>query len=802
MIDASTFGPGGHDGDGAALQRGGDELGRRETDDHRRSWLSMPDASPALKWLYALMGVLLVGYVASTIVRRQLDGWPVVDGWGVAGFELLASLLCIARGLTGVQRARAARLVSLVLGTGLLFWAVGDSVVAAAGLGPTASTPLAANVLYLGFYPFAYVGVMLRLHMGARRLSTETWLDGLIAGLGAAAFAAAFLLRTVMHSAGGGSAEMVATNLAYPIGDVLLLALVVGGSAVIAGRRGLPWIMLAAGLAVNTLGDTANLLTGGLGSTHFAAVLDAAAWPTSILLVSLAVWVRPRSAAPAVREPSPSFVLPALACGLSMALLFAGSLEHVSVTALALALATLAAAGIRAGLSVRSLQRVTVDKHLQAHTDQLTRLANRRALFELLDALEEEHRTTGECRRLACLFVDLNRFKEINDSFGHSVGDELLHQIGRRLGGILRDGDLLARLGGDEFVVALLDADGERGAAIAQRIGARLEQPFQIGAVRAQIGASIGIAVAPADATGGARLLRCADLAMYRAKIAGQAFATYSEELDGRGSRLDLVEDLRGAIASRTLELHFQPQIECGSGAIVALEALVRWEHPRLGYLPPLEFLGLAEDAELMDPLTQLVLDRALAQCARWRAAGSDVAVCVNLSSTNLHNPQLPAIVRDALARHHLAPSALVLEVTETTAITDFDRSQETIGRLRDLGLVVSIDDFGAGFTSLAHLSSLAVDELKLDRSFVQGLVSSHDPRNQALVRSTIELAHALGLRVVAEGIEDEESFELLTELGSDRAQGYLIGRPRPADELDLHAGAFRLPGRALRHAG
>ena len=397
--------------------------------------------------------------------------------------------------------------------------------------------------------------------------------------------------------------------------------------------------------------------------------------------------------------------------------------------------------------------------------------------------------------------MDLNRFKEVNDSFGHSVGDDLLHQLGERLKGTLRENDMLARLGGDEFVVTLLDADGELGAMTAQRIGARLQEPFQLGPVRAQIGASIGIAVGPDDATDGGDLLRCADLAMYRAKLEGLPFAVYNEELDGRGNRMGLVEDLRSAISGRRLELHYQPQIEFSTGAIVALEALVRWNHPRLGYVPPLEFLPLAEDAELMDPLTELVLDMALAQCARWRAAGSEVSVSVNLSSTNLHNPKLADVVRQTLARHRLPASALVLEVTETTAITDFERSQQTIRGLRDLGLVVSVDDFGAGFTSLAYLSSLAVDELKLDRSFIHGLASASNARNQALVRSTIDLAHALGLRVVAEGIEDEACFELLSALGSDLAQGYLISRPRPADEIDLTTGPVQLPLRSTQVA-
>ncbi|MDE3134278.1 MAG: EAL domain-containing protein [Acidobacteriota bacterium] len=770
---------------------------RRRSDRDRRPWLAMPAAGPGLKLIYALMAVLVIAYLVSELLRRNAQSWPAVDAWGVTGFELAGSALCIARAFVGRRRTRSARAVPLVLGLGLMMWSAGDLVLAVNGAsGP--ATPLLANVFYIGFYPLSYVGVMLLVHLGARRLTAEMWLDGLIAGLGAAAVVAAFLFHTILRAAGG-DAQVVTTNLAFPIGDLLLLALVIGGSAVLPGRRRLPWMLLAVGLAVNTLGDTANLFASGLGASHAGGVADAVAWPTSILLVSLSVWISPSTASPIVSAPRPSFVLPLLACVLSMAMLSISSIEHISAAALALALATLAAAGVRAGLSVRALRRLTLDKHRQAVTDQLTTLANRRALIELLEALEQEHANTGERRQLACLFVDLNRFKEVNDSFGHSVGDELLRQLGARLEGILRKDDLLARLGGDEFVVAMLDADGERGAVMAQRIGARLHEPFQLGAVRAQIGASIGIAVAPSDATAGSDLMRCADLAMYRAKLAGQPFAIYNEELDGRGNRMGLVEDLRAAIAAGALELHYQPQIECASGEIVAIEALVRWNHPRLGYVPPLEFLPLAEDAELIDPLTELVLDMALAQCARWRAAGYELSVSVNLSSTNLHNPRLAALVGAALDTHGVPPSALVLEVTETMAITNFKASQQTIRALHDLGLVVSVDDFGAGFTSLAYLSSLAVGELKLDRSFIQGLVGGGaDGRNEALVRSTIELAHALGLRVVAEGIEDEESFELLAELGSDLAQGYLISRPRPAGELDLDAEAFQLPSRAL----
>ena len=781
--------------DAAALAtRLGPELPPTDRD-RRRPALALTQAGPRIRTLYALMAIVLIGYVVSVIVRPNGESWPAVDSWGVAGFELLGSVLCMARSLVRSDRRPAARFVPLVLGAGLFAWSLGDFVVAITGSGSFAA-PLGANVLYFCFYPLAYVGVMMLLRLQLRRFTPESWLDGIIAGLGAAGLSAVFLFHSVLHAAGGARA-MVATNLAFPIGDLLLLALVIGGTAVIPGRRRLPWMMVAVGLVLNTLGDTANLFASGLGATHFGAAADAIAWPTSILLVSASVWVSPRPSMQVTSEPQPSFVLPALATTAALAMLFVGSIQHISAAALALAVATLAAALVRSALSVVSLQRLTVARHRQAVTDQLTALPNRRALFELLDALEEERTSvTGEHRQMAFLFVDLNRFKEVNDSFGHAVGDELLRQLGERLKGTLRSSDLLARLGGDEFVVMLLDADGDYGAMIAQRISARLQEPFQLGPVRARIGASIGIAVSPDDATDTPDLLRCADLAMYRAKVEETAFAIYSEEMDGRGNRVGLVEDLRAAIASRDLELCYQPQIDLGTGEVVALEALLRWQHPRLGYIPPLEFLPLAEDAELINPLTEIVVDMALAQCAGWHAEGHDVAVCVNLSTTNLLNPDLPEMVMAALARHQLAPQKLVLEITETTAITDFERAKDAILRLRDLGMVVSVDDFGAGFTSLAYLSSLAVGELKLDRSFILGLATSEDSRNLALVRSTIDLAHALGLRVVAEGVEDKASFDMLVGLRCDLAQGYLISKPKQADEVELTAFPFSLPER------
>lgn len=728
------------------------------------------------------MAVLLVAYVISEVVRQGGQSWPLIDNWGVAGFELLAGTLCLLR----VRGGWRLRLVPLTLGLGILSWSLGDLVLAieSAG-GSTPPVPSVADAFYLGFYPTAYVALMLLARREVSNFSVATWLDGAVAGVGAAAVCAAFAFKEVLQSAGGSSLT-VATNLAYPMGDVLLLALVAGGTAVLPGRRRAPWLMLAAGCAVNAIGDTFNLFESSIGATHVGAAFNAVAWPISLLLISASVWIRPHRTSLLVDEQAPSFILPGLAAASALVILFVGSLHHIGRVALGLALATLVIAGIRAGLSLLSLRAMTEERRRQALTDQLTGLGNRRALFQLLDAhFGESLDPDVPTANLAFMFVDLNAFKEVNDSFGHAIGDELLRQLGARLQGSLRRSDLLVRLGGDEFAVALMGAGADYAATVAQRLIARIEEPFSLQAVRTAISASIGIALAPDDAMNAADLMRCADLAMYRAKLAKKSFAIYQEDLDGNGDRLRLVEELKLAIEERRLELHYQPQVDLSSGEIVAVEALVRWSHPRLGFIPPVEFVALAEEAGLMRELTTLVLETALAQCAQWWTSGQSVAIAINISTTNLLDDSFVELVQWLLKRYRLPPRALVLEITETTAVSDFERCKEAIEKLRGLGLIVSVDDFGAGFTSLAYLSSLAVGELKLDRSFIHGLTTEQG-RDLTLIRSTIQLAHSLGLRVVAEGVEDEEVLGLLSGLGCDLAQGYVISRPKPATELAL----------------
>jgi diguanylate cyclase (GGDEF)-like protein len=731
------------------------------------------------------MSAILIAYIASLVLRSPTDSWPWVDGWGVCIYELILVGMLFARGFSG----RPGRAVPLVLGGAVLAWAIGDVVLTwETWGGATAPVPSLADASYVVFYPLAYVAIVLMLRKEIKRLLPATWLDGAIAGLGAAAFCAAFAFQAVVHSVGaaGLSAPGVAVLLIYPIGDVLLLALVVGGTAVLPGRR-LPWLLFATACGVNAIGDTFNLLGS---SGQVGTVLNGIAWPIAITLMSISVWVPPGRRELVNAGKLPGFLLPGAGALAGLVILLVGALQHqVGPIAIGLAAATLIVVGIRLAFSVRGLRSLTEERHRQAVTDELTGLGNRRQLITLLEAYFEDNADPATPpRSLAFLFVDLDHFKEINDSFGHSAGDELLRQLGPRLTSSLRDTDVLVRIGGDELGAVLLDSDPSYAAGLARRLTALLEQPFILNGVSIRISASIGIASAPGDAGDSVGLMRCADVAMYRAKLTHQPFEVYTASIDDGGNRLALVDELRSAVEGERLVLHYQPQVDLRNGEIVAAEALVRWPHPRLGLIPPLEFLPLAEEAGLMGPLTRLVLDQAIAQCAIWRAAGSRIAMSVNVSSSNLLDPGFIDVVKGTLRRHGVPASGLVLEMTETTIIRDFAACQSVIEELRSLGLGVSIDDFGSGFTSLAYLGRLPITELKLDRTFIGGLSANGREQDLKLVRATIELGHALGLVVVAEGIETLATLELLALLGCDRAQGYFTGRPVAAQDFEAAA--------------
>jgi diguanylate cyclase len=464
------------------------------------------------------------------------------------------------------------------------------------------------------------------------------------------------------------------------------------------------------------------------------------------------------------------------------------SLRHVSTIALGLAAVILTAAVARLALSLRQQRALNESRQHQASTDELTGLGNRRHLLsELEQALAALSLGAGQVRSLALLLIDLDHFKEINDSFGHQTGDALLRQIGPRIRQIVRRSDLVARLGGDEFAVLLYGADTHKATAVAQRISSLLTEPIDVHTASLHVGASIGVALAPDHAVSAADLIHRADTAMYRAKNARGSFEVYEVALDDEADRFALIEDLRVAMVNGSLALHYQPQIDLRTGEVVTVEALLRWPHPTLGLIPPEHLLALAQESDLIHSLAAWVFEQAVADCAQWWHEGNRAAVAVNLLATDLLDSSLPQRVGEILTRAGLPPTALVLEITEGMVMADVTRSKRVIESLADAGIMVSIDDFGTGFSSLSHLNELAVGELKLDRTFISRLQAGEaSGRDEDIVRSIIHLGHACGLRVVAEGIERLSFIGDLTTLGCDVGQGYAIQAPCPAAELDF----------------
>jgi diguanylate cyclase (GGDEF)-like protein len=427
---------------------------------------------------------------------------------------------------------------------------------------------------------------------------------------------------------------------------------------------------------------------------------------------------------------------------------------------------------------LRAVERLRLRQlAIEAHNDPLTGLANRRRFTEEL----ERTAYATPSRSCAVLMIDLDRFKEVNDSFGHSVGDELLRLVGPRLQQPLGPGDLLARMGGDEFAVLLPDADRTRAQEVAEGIGAALRDPFVLDGMPLHVDASIGIALCPDHGRDRSLLLARADTAMYVAKRAREGHQVWSPDgtTDSR-DRLRTLEQLREALETDQLVPHYQPQLDLRTGRITGVEALVRWEHPDRGLLTPDAFLPLAEQAGLMRRLALGVLERSLRDLRCWRAAGHDLTVAVNLSVSNLQDVALPEQVAMLLDATGVPAGALTLEITEDVLMADAARSSQVLAGLRALGVRLSIDDYGTGYSSLSYLRALPVNELKVDRSFVGHLTS--DPRAAAIVRSTLQLGRDLDMTIVVEGVDDAGVLAALREWGCDIAQGYLVGRPMPAD--------------------
>lgn len=429
----------------------------------------------------------------------------------------------------------------------------------------------------------------------------------------------------------------------------------------------------------------------------------------------------------------------------------------------------------------RRIRRQADENHHQATHDLLTDLPNRRQLLERLDGAIVAGLAGG--RSTAVLLVDLDRFKELNDAMGHHAGDRLLCMIGERLVETVPDAAVVARLGGDEYAVLFDDLDpAEDHLHLGQRVLDALSGTFAIEGLQVDVSASVGVAVAPDHGHDAADLVRHADVAMYVAKRARSGVEVYDEADDVFDARrLELAAEIRRAIDEHELVVFLQPKVEIATGRVKGAEALVRWQHPERGLLGPGEFMPVVESTELIKPLTLSVLDMALDALSDLLAEGHDLTVAVNLAAGSLSDVELPSQVADALVRHGVTADHLELEITETSLLGDPTRVLRVLNALSEMGLTLSVDDFGTGYASLAYLTELPVDVVKIDQSFIRDL---SDPHNLAVTRYSVELSRTLGLGTVAEGVEDPLTLDVLATLGCDLAQGYHFSRPLPVEQF------------------
>jgi diguanylate cyclase (GGDEF)-like protein len=717
--------------------------------------------------------------VGATTAGLAVHAVLTVAGAGATPASRLAAALCylgaivllVLRAATATHHRHGWRALALAVA----LWLAGTAVATVAGRPSGGAALSAADPLWLAFHPLALAAVALRSGATLRRVARSVRLDGLIGMLSVAAVGWMAVVEPIaVHAPDRGL--WTAVNSAYVIGDLALAALTVAVLGLHGWRAGRAWLAFAAGLVVFATADTLYLER----ITHAAYTQGSAVdllWGAGLALIALSAWQPapdPKPAPPgvAVMAPPSGFALAALGV-----LVYAG-VASAPAAAVALAGGAVLASLARTALSFAEIRGLAEVRRL-ADTDDLTALPNRRHLERRLREELDAARVRGTS--VALLLIDLDRFKELNDTLGHRAGDIVLEQIGPRLRAVLRAGDMLARLGGDEFAAVL--ADAAQAEPVGRRIARALEEGLRVDGIDVRIGASIGIAVFPEHGDDAETLMQRADVAMYQAKAARSGHAFYERERDRHSrERLELIGELRDAIGTDQLILHFQPKLDLDSGRIEDVEALVRWMHPERGLLGPGAFVPLAEQTGVMRELTEHVLDAALRQIAAWYETGLDLSVAVNVSAATLLDEGWATDLGAALVRHGVPASRLRIEITEDTLMADPERALRVVEDLVATGIGVSIDDFGTGYSSLGLLKHLPVDELKIDRAFVHDLL--HDEADAAIVQSVVDLGRRLGLRTVAEGIEDEETLECLAAYGVTLAQGFHIARPLPADEL------------------
>ena len=741
-----------------------------------------------------VLGVLvaLAGYLALSLTPGTTDRVPLHLLRDVVFGNVLPLLLVVVL----VRRASAhpeERSWTLCLAVGSTWYLLGNLYYSCWALRHPVGFPSPADVGYLGMYPCLLTALLLALRHQLRGVRLIVALDGMcgmLAGGAVATWATAPLVDRIWD--GSGDTALV---LAYPLGAGLVVAAALGVLGIVGagnGRHFLPWVL---GMVLLGSADIVHSYLASATGYHIGGPLEGVR-AVGVTLVCLGATQARNSHAHAL-PTTRSLAVVASASVTAIVVLAGAPAWSTNPLPSVLSLATLVLCAVRLFRAFIQLRELAAIRQ-QALTDELTGAANRRALYAELDRLLPAQGMEETCPSFGLALIDLDHFKEVNDSYGHAAGDELLRVVVDRFAEALvelQTPHLLARLGGDEFAVIFADA-GTRNAVMAcgSALQESLLEPVEIEDVVLHAQASIGVAVAPDHGRNRGDMLFAADAAMYESKTSGEPVCFYSPSDAGdRRKRLEVAEDLFAALERGELTVEYQPLLGA-AGALVGAEALVRWDHPTRGRLSPAEFLEVAERYRLTPSIAARVLEVGLADLARWRAAGTPLRMSVNVSASDLHDEKLVHIVASALLAHDIPPSALTIEITETAMMRDPEMARTVMVALNDLGVQLAVDDYGTGYSSLEYLLRLPIAEIKLDRAFSVNLAVEN--RSVAIVRSTIDLTHALGLRMVAEGVEDEPTLNILRELGCDLVQGWHLGRPMPAAAFETFIEGGALDGR------
>jgi diguanylate cyclase (GGDEF)-like protein len=779
-VDASAYqGAGGTPGNETALAPALKPIAEvatstREQPHNAPNGIRWPPTS--IRIVLALLTIGVAVFTTSRVFSAYAGHSVFFNKFLYSALNLSAAALIAVR----AYRIRAERFAWILIAAGMACSATGDVIYAL--WVPDGQSPSAADQEYLAFYPLVYAGLLLLMRARWMQAPVAIWLDSLVCGLTMAAAVAA-LPAGPIHAAATRAPATVLAGLLYPWGDLILLALAAGMVPFFQWRNEFRWALLIAGFVGFAVADTAYLFQTAASSYRVGSVLDAC-WPASSLLVAMASWA---PASPVVPLPRRGFgrYLEPVAC--TVVALGVAILAHNSRLAVTFAALTLVVIAARFAVTFRDVTMLA-ESHKHAMTDDLTALPNRRSLATALTATSDPplagppsvKRTSS---RRALLLLNLFEFQEINDSVGHHFGDELLCHIANRLVNNVRSGDLLARTGDDEFAILL--AGGSNLMTARAQAGCLLEvlsEPFALDPITVQVDACIAIALCPDHCDHPQELLNRAETAIPHAKSAASKIAVYESVFEIYRDDPNLVEELRATLLNGDqLTVHYQPKINASDGSVHSVEALLRWQHPIRGLLLPDEFLAAAERAGLMRRVANRTISVAFEQIRSWRDQGMPLTVAVNLSTTNLLDLDLVNTIERLLRNNDLPPDALIVEITES-ALVDSVRSRNTVAALQQLGVRISIDDYGTGWSSLARLQDVSVDELKLDRIFVARL--AHDQRSVAIVRSTVALAQSLGADLVAEGVEDEVTLEALRRYGCTITQGFVHSPPLPPDGL------------------